>query len=288
MGRGVDLTGPDEGRFTGAGGPRIYWQRWVPDGEPRAVLAIAHGASEHSGRYQHVADRLVTERYAVYALEHRGHGRSEGPRALIDRMSRAVADLDQLIGLAAAQHPGVPLFLIGHSMGGTVSLCYALKHQDRLAGLILSGPLAAVEAAPPHLRIAAKVLSALVPGLPLVAIDVDQVSRDPAVVKAYVEDPLVYHGKLPVRTVSELAAAIESFPAAVASIRVPTLIMYGTADGLCPTRGSTMLAERIGSADLTTRAYDGLYHEIFNEPEQDRVLDDTCAWLAEHVSAVAA
>jgi alpha-beta hydrolase superfamily lysophospholipase len=152
---------------------------------------------------------------------------------------------------------------------------------------MLSGALAALEAAPPHMRIAAKILSAVVPRLPLVEIDPSQVSRDVDVVKAYVEDPLVYHGKLPVRTVWELASAIDGFPQALALITVPTLIMYGTADGLCPVEGSLMLGERIGASDVTTRAYEGLYHEILNEPERDRVLDDMCAWLAARLGAFA-
>jgi acylglycerol lipase len=251
--------------------------------EPRAVVVLVHGASEHSGRYAHVAGRLLDEGYAVYALDHRGHGRSEGPRALIDRMASAVADLDSLVGVA-----GPPVFLLGHSMGGTVALAYALRHQDRLRGLVLSGPLAALEAAPAATRVAARILSALTPRLPLVSIDATLISRDPAVVRAYVEDPRVYHGKLPVRTVSELAGTIDALPDAVPAITIPTLIMYGTADGLCPPEGSLMLAERIGAADKTLLAYDGLYHEIFNEPEQERVLDDLCSWLAARVAAVPA
>jgi alpha-beta hydrolase superfamily lysophospholipase len=223
----------------------------------------------------------------VYAIEHRGHGRSEGARAVIDRLDNAVADLDSLVVLAGSRHPDLPVFLLGHSMGGTLAISYAVAHQDRLAGLMLSGPLAALQAAPPHMRIAAKVLSAVAPSLPLVEIDASQVSRDPDVVRAYVEDPLVYHGKLPVRTVSELASAIGSFPQAVASITVPTLIMYGTADGLCPVEGSLMLGDRIGASDLTTQAYEGLYHEILNEPERERVLDDMCAWLGARLGAVA-
>jgi alpha-beta hydrolase superfamily lysophospholipase len=243
------------------------------------VVVIAHGAGEHSGRYGHVAERLVREGYAVYALDHRGHGRSAGPRALIDRMDNAVADLDTLVLLATGEQPGLPVFLLGHSMGGTVSLCYALRHQDRLQALALTGPLAALEAASPLVRIAARTLSALTPRLPVIAVDSSLVSRDPAVVEAYNADPLVHHGKLPARTVAELGAAIESFPARVPEITVPTLILYGTADGLCPTEGSVMLGQRIGATDRTIKSYPGLYHEILNEPEREQVMDDLCAWL---------
>jgi acylglycerol lipase len=273
-----------ESSLPGAGGLEIYWRAWLPDGDPRAVVVIAHGAGEHSGRYAHVAQRLVDEGYAVYAIEHRGHGRSQGPRALIDRIDNAVADLDKLVVLAGDSHPRVPLFLLGHSMGGTIALSYTLAHQQRLSGLVLSGPLAALEAVPAPLRMTARTLSVLAPRTPLIAIDASQVSRDPAVVSNYQSDPLVHHGKLPARTVVELAGAIEAFPDAVAAITVPALIMYGTDDGLCPPQGSVMLSERIGSSDKTLTPYQGLYHEILNEPEREQVLDDLCAWLSARVA----
>jgi alpha-beta hydrolase superfamily lysophospholipase len=131
-------------------------------------------------------------------------------------------------------------------------------------------------------RLAAKVLSAVAPKLPVFGVDSKLVSRDPAVVAAYDSDPLVHHGKLPVRTVAELAAAVDSWPSTVGAITVPTLLMYGTEDRLCPPRGSVMLSDRIGAKDLTVKAYDGLYHEILNEPEQEQVLDDILLWLAAH------
>jgi acylglycerol lipase len=274
-----------DGTFAGVGGVSIFWQAWLPPGAPRGVVVIAHGAGEHSGRYLHVADRLTREGYAVYAPDHRGHGRSGGPRALLDRMDNAVADLDSVVLQAASAHPGLPVFLLGHSMGGAVALCYAMRHQDRLAALALSAPLAALEAASPVVRVAAKVLSTLTPRLPVIAVDASLVSRDPAVVEAYNADPLVHHGKLPARTVAELAAAVQSFPEGVARITVPTLILYGTADGLCPPEGSVMVGERIGAADRTVKSYPGLYHEILNEPEQEQVMDDLCTWLDAHALA---
>ncbi len=277
-----------EGELEGVGGIRLYRQSWLPDGPPRAVVVIAHGAGEHSGRYAHVAARLVDEGYAVYALDHRGHGRSEGPRAVIDRLDNAVADLDQLIVLAAGEQPGVPLFLLGHSMGGTIAVRYAIAHQDRLTGLILSAPLAALEAASPVTRLVARVLSALTPRLGLFAVDPTLVSRDPAVVKEYETDPLVHHDRLPARTIAELAGAVESFPETAGAITVPTLIMYGSGDHLVPPAGSMMLNDRIGATDKKLKTYDGLFHEILNEPEQDAVLNDMCAWLRARVRATVA
>jgi alpha-beta hydrolase superfamily lysophospholipase len=272
----------DTGFLDGAGGRRIFWQRWRPGGPPRAVVVIVHGASEHSGRYVHVAARLLADGYAVYALDHRGHGRSDGPRALIDRLDRAVADLDQLVAKARAEE-GVPVFMLAHSMGGTVAIRYAELHEDKLAGLILSGPLAALEAAPAPMRLAGRILAAVAPTLPLIAIDSSLVSRDPDVVRDYQTDPLVHHGRLPARTVAELAAAIDRFPDAAPEITIPTLIVYGSADRLCPPAGSVMLGERIGATDKQVKAYPGLYHEILNEPEREAVLADIRAWLTERV-----
>ena len=271
------------GFLTGAGGRRIFWQSWTPDGDVRAVIVLVHGASEHSGRYGYVAEMLVADGYAVHALDHRGHGRSGGPRALIDRLSNAVADVDQLVLEARARHRGVPVDMLGHSMGGLIAVSYALKHQDRLAGLILSAPLAALAAAPAPLRVLARALSVLAPSLPLVAIDASLVSRDPEVVRDYESDPLNHHGKLPARTVAELSLAINRFPDAVGAITVPTLILYGTADRLCPPAGSIMLGERIGAVDITVKSYPGLFHEILNEPERDEVLTDIRGWLAERL-----
>jgi acylglycerol lipase len=287
VGGGTGVTSKD-GTFLGARDLEIHWRAWLPDSVPRAIVVIAHGAGEHAGRYEHVAARLTSDGYAGYAVEHRGHGHSQGPRALIDRLDNAVADLDALVTLAREHQPGLPVFLLGHSMGGTIAVSYAIAHQDRLSGLILSAPLAALEAAPAPMRVAARVLSALAPRLPLIAIDATLVSRDPTVVERYEKDPLVYHGKLPVRTVAELAGAIERFPESAAAITVPTLIMYGTADRLCPPEGSLMLDERIGSSDKTLTPYEGLYHEILNEPEQDLVLDELSEWLRAHTERVVA
>jgi acylglycerol lipase len=277
-----------DGTLTGAAGVQIWWQSWEPQADPKAVVVIAHGAGEHSGRYDHVAARLTSERYVVYAPDHRGHGRSSGPRALIDRVDNAVSDLDQIVVMAAGKHPGLPVFLLGHSMGGLISVCYAIDHQNKLTGLLLSGPLAALEAASPPVRMIAAILSTLTPQLGVFAVDASLVSRDPAVVKAYQEDPLVHHGKLPARTVHELANKVGAFPSTVGAITVPTLIMHGTADQLAPLAGAKMLAGTISSADKKLIPYEGLYHEILNEPEQQQVMDDMCAWLTAHMPIAAA
>jgi acylglycerol lipase len=272
------------GQFAGAKGLGIYWQSWQEEVPRRAVVVISHGAGEHSSRYRHVAIELAELGYPVYALDHRGHGRSGGRRALVDRLDNAVADLDVLIGLARRQQPGVPLFLLGHSLGGTIALRYVLQHQDSLDGLILSGPVAAIDLPPAPLRLAAMALSAVAPWMPVLAVDPATISRDPREVEAYRTDPLVHHGKLPVRTVAEIASATEAFPEQVPSLTLPLLLVHGSEDRLAPVEGSRMVHERASSEDNTLKIYDGLFHEVLNELAEDRarVLADIFAWLHAH------
>ncbi|HEX2070957.1 MAG TPA: alpha/beta hydrolase [Thermoleophilaceae bacterium] len=268
----------EEGGFAGVGGLEIYWRAWLPDARPRAIVLIAHGGAEHSGRYAWTAGQLTARGYAVYAIDHRGHGRSQGPRAYVDRVDNAVADLHALGDLARARHPALPVFLLGHSMGGLIALTYALRHQDELTGLVLSAPLAVIEANPAT-RLATRVLSAVAPRLPVYKIDGTTVSRDPEVVRAYDEDPLNHRGKLPARTIGELAAATARFPDRLPELRLPILTVYGTGDRLVDTAGSRLVDERSGSEDSTLIAYDGLYHEVLNEPERDRVIADVTGWI---------
>ena len=275
-----------DGRFDGARGASLYWQGWLPEGEERGVVVIAHGASEHGGRYRYVVERLVPENFAVYAIDHRGHGRSDGDRAQIDRMAHVVADLDQLVEHAIACHPDVPVFLLGHSMGGCVAISYALVHQRKLAGLALSSPLAALAAAPLPLRFVARGLSMVLPGAGVYKVESDAVSRDPDEVADYERDPLNHRGKLPARTVQELADAIATFHARSPELTVPLLVMIGTADDLVPPEGGRMVHHRASSADKTLRIYDGFFHEIFNEPAaaRERPLGDLAAWLTERTA----
>ena len=276
-----------DGQLAGAGGVSLYWQAWVPaQGSPVAVVVLAHGASEHAGRYAWVADQLVDRGYAFYGADHRGHGRSGGRRAVIDRLELAVADIDAIIDLATERHPGVPVFLLGHSMGGALSIAYAVRHQERLAGLILSAPLAAMEAATTAQRVIGSALSRIAPRLGIVGIDASAVSRDPQVVTDYEADPLNHHGKLPARTVAELLTAVERFPDDVTTLRLPILALHGTADRLTPIAGTRMVIERASSKDKRMIEYDGLFHEILNEPEREQVVTDITAWIEAHVTPV--
>ena len=275
-----------DGHFEGAGGNDIYWQTWLPDGPgpPRAAVVLAHGASEHSGRYAWTAEQLTARGYAIYALDHRGHGRSSGSRALIDRIDNAVADIRTVVERATAEQPGgLRPFLLGHSMGGCLALAYATRHQASLEGLILSAPVAVLEAASPVQRVAGHVLSIVAPKLGVFTIDSTTVSRDPDVVRDYDSDPLNYHGKLPARTVAELSNEVARFPESIKTLELPLLVLVGTGDLLVPPAASELVYETASSQDKTVERYEGLYHEILNEPERERVAGDIADWLDAHV-----
>jgi acylglycerol lipase len=273
-----------EGQFAGVKNLEIYWQSWQNEVPTRAVVVISHGAGEHSSRYRHVAIQLAELGYPVYALDHRGHGRSGGPRALVDRLDNAASDLDVLIDLVRREQPDAPLFLLGHSLGATIALRYALRYQDKLDGMILSGTLAVIDLPPAPVRLAAKTLSAIVPRLPALSVDPATISRDPREVEAYRTDPLVHHGKLPIRTVAEIADATQAFPGQLGNLTLPLLLVHGSEDRLVSVLGSRMVHERASSYDKTLKIYDGLFHEVLNELSEDRerVLADIVAWLNAH------
>ncbi|MFE3289548.1 alpha/beta hydrolase [Rhodococcus sp. NPDC059234] len=269
-----------ESSFIGNHGTRIEYAVWTPDGPPVAVLVLAHGFGEHARRYDHVVERLVGLGLVVYAPDHRGHGRSGGKRVELKAWTDFTDDLHQLVGIATTERPGLDLYLLGHSMGGAIALSYALDHQDLLAGLILSGPAVDVTTGVPGVVVGVgKVVGRFLPSLPVQSLDADLVSRDPEVVAAYKADPLVHHGKVPAGIARGLIVNAESLPDRLPTLRIPLLLLHGSEDGLVNVNGSRMIAATVASDDLTYTEYPGLYHEVFNEPEREQVLDDLVAWL---------
>lgn len=270
----------------GAGGIPLFAQAWLPDGALSSVVVVAHGLGEHSTRYQWLAERLVAQGRAVYAIDHRGHGRSGGPRANIERFAHVVSDFCTYVGRARRQHPDVPAFVFGHSMGGAIAFASAARLQDTLSGLVLSGPaLAAGDAVPTLKWLSARVLSLVAPNTGVLKLPASAVSRDRAVVRAYETDPLVMHEAIPARTVVELLQAMATFPALAKQVRLPVLVQHGTADALVPLEAARGVHQAMASRDRTFRPYDGLYHEIYNEPEREQVLADLLKWLTLHAAA---
>lgn len=275
--------GPDvDGRLPGVGGVELFWQGWLPAGDPSGVLLLSHGIGEHSGRYGSVVDTLVPDGWAVYGLDHRGHGRSGGPRTHVRRYGDLLEDFEAFRRHVAARHPGLPPFLLGHSLGGQIALAYALRHQDRLAGLVLSAPALASDTVPaplvPVLALVAKVLPTLRP----VGIDDSAISSDPAVVADYRADPLVHHGKPTLALGAAIYAQMDTLPPRAAELRLPLLVQHGTDDRLTDPAGTRRLDEASGSPDTTVRWYEGLWHEIYHEPGRDAPLADLRHWLAGH------
>jgi len=269
----------------GVGGVPLHTQAWLPETAPSAVIVLAHGLGEHSSRYRHLAERLVADGRAVYAVDHRGHGRSGGPRANIERFAHVVSDFCTFAGRASRQHPDTPLFLFGHSMGGAIAFASAVRLQDSLSGLVLSGPaLAAGDAVPAFQFAIARALSFVAPNTGAMKLPAAAVSRDPAVVRAYEADPLVMHDSVPARTLVELLQAMTSFPALAKQLRLPVLIQHGTADLLVPLAAAREVHQAIAAQHRTFRPYEGLYHEIYNEPEREQVIGDLLKWLAVHAA----
>jgi alpha-beta hydrolase superfamily lysophospholipase len=264
----------------GAGGGALYVQSWLPAADARAALVLLHGLAEHSGRYAELTGRLVDRGLAVYALDHRGHGRSAGPRANVGRFDWLVADAVARIERARAEQPGRPLVLLGHSMGGAVALATALARPDLVGALALSAPAVGADPAVPRLRLAlAQLLSAVAPSVGVLRLPSDALSRDPRVGADYDRDPLVFRGAVPARSLVELLAAMRRLHAEAPALRTPVLVQHGTDDRLVPLRFTEPVYARLGSADCTIRRYAGLYHEIYNEPERGAVFADLEAWL---------
>lgn len=269
-----------EGHFKGIRGLRIYYQCWLPEMEPKALLLIVHGLAEHSGRYMNVVNHFVPLGYAVYGIDHIGHGKSDGSRVYVRRFEDFTDTLKIFSDMISDWQPEKPIFLVGHSMGGLIGSIYLLDHQDKLSGAVLSGPSVKV---PDNISSAtilvAKLFSTLMPKLGLIALEAEGVSRDPAVVQAYLNDPLVYTGKTTARLGAELLKAMKRVAIDASKITLPILIVQGGEDRLVDPDGAQMLHDTVGSVDKTLKIYDGLYHEVFNEPEHLKVLGDVEAWL---------
>ncbi|GAA5058289.1 alpha/beta hydrolase [Nocardia callitridis] len=275
-------TRNETGRFDGSGGT-IAWRAWLPKAPARGVVVLAHGVAEHSGRYEHVGARLTTAGFALYALDHLGHGKSEGAKANIESMDSAADNLAALLDLAVGEQPGIPKFLLGHSMGSVIVLQLATRAPIDVSGIALSGPPIEITAGNRIQRLLAPLLSRYTPNLGVLKLDSAQISRDPEVVADYDSDPLNYRGSLPARTAVELVDTAELIKGRLDSLTAPLLLLHGTADAIAAPESTDIIARGAASKDITVHRYGGLYHEVFNEPEQSAVLDDLVAWLEAHV-----
>ena len=273
-----------ERNFDGVGGVRIVYDVWTPDTPPRAVVVLSHGLGEYARRYDHVAQRFGEAGLVTYALDHRGHGRSGGKRMLVRDITEYTGDFDTLVGIAKREHPALKCIVLGHSMGGGIVFAYGVERPDNYDLMVLSGPaVAAQDLVHPAMALVAKGLGALVPGLPVQELDESLISRDPAVVEAYRTDPLVYHGRVPAGVGRALLQVGETMPQRAPALTAPLLVVHGSDDGLIPVDGSRRLVDCVGSTDVELKVYPGLYHEVFNEPERNQVLDDVVSWITKRL-----
>jgi len=273
----------EDDSFVGVRGLKIHARTWLPAGAPIGVVVIAHGFAEHGGRYAAVAERLVADGIAVRAADHRGHGLSEGRRTSIVRFGDYVDDLTTVIAQARARWPSLRLVLLGHSMGGLVALDLAVRPGGPVDGLVLSAPAACPREVSRFTLAVGRALSRVAPNTGVLRLPLNRISRDPAVVDAYNNDPLVFRTPIRARLGAEMLDAMDRVDAGLPSLRTPLLVMQGTADGLVDPGCGPHVYDRAGSEDKTLKMYDGLWHEIFNEPERDHVLDDLTGWLRSHL-----
>jgi acylglycerol lipase len=269
-----------EAYFTNLQGLKLYQQWWLPAGDATAAVVIVHGVNEHSGRYAALADALNRHGYAAYTMDLRGHGQSEGPRAKIAAFDDYLDDLSLLIDEVADRQAGKPLFLFGHSMGGAIVTLFAIARQPDARGLVLSAPAVLVGGRVfPVLRHLAGLFSVLTPNLRLVRMGSRYISRDPQAVAEFQHDPLVFHGRFPVRTGAEILRAARRIQTNMKSLRYPLLIQHGTGDFVTDVEGSRRLHLGAASTDKTLHLYEGLYHCLLCEPEKEKVTADLLAWL---------
>lgn len=274
------VTTRTERTFDGVGGVRIVYDVWTPDTEPRGVVVLSHGLGEHARRYDHVAERFGQAGLVTYALDHRGHGRSGGKRVRVRSIDEYTGDFGTLVTIATGEHPGLKRIVLGHSMGGGIVFAWGVDHGGDFDLMVLSGPAVAAQAGVPRGKLLlGKAVGSLLPDLPVEELDSNAISRDPEVVAAYNADPLVHHGKIPAGIAKALVTVGETMPQRARQLTAPLLVVHGAQDTLVPASGSELLVDCVGSTDVHLKVYPGLYHEVFNEPERDRVLDDVTAWI---------
>ena len=267
-----------EERIQGSDGLSLFLRSWRPAGKPRAVVVICPGFNAHSGQYGWAADQLVASNYAVYAIDLRGRGQSDGERFYVENIDQYVSDLSAAVKVAKSREAGLPVYMYGHSAGGVTACVYTLDNQAELAGLICTSFAFQVPA--PDFAIAAlKGLSHLAPHAHVLALPNAAFSRDPAAVERLNNDPLIAHENQPTRTVAALAIADDRLKREFPNITLPVLIMHGTADKATKYQGSQFFYDTAGSKDKTLKLYEGHYHDLLNDVGKEEVMGDIKAWL---------
>ena len=278
------LAAAREEKVATSHGLDIFIRSWRPGTPPRAVVGIVHGVKSHSGYYFWAAEQLVARGFAVYALDLHGRGQSDGERFFVEKIADYLDDVDTLLKVARSREPGLPVFLLGHSAGGVISSVYTLEHQAELAGFICESFAFRVYA--PDLALAiVKGLSHIAPHVHVLNLKSEDFSRDPRVVQAMNDDPLIEGEVQPANTVAELVRADERLEREFPSITLPVLIMHGTADKVTKPSGSQLFFDTAGSTDKTLKLYDGHAHDLLNDIDREKVMADIVEWINKRMPA---
>ncbi|XP_048879593.1 monoglyceride lipase-like [Brienomyrus brachyistius] len=275
-----------------ADGQRLFCRYWVPEEPPRGLLFVAHGVGEHCGRYSSLAQSLSQRGLIVFAHDHVGHGRSEGERMMVRDFKVYIRDSLQHVDLMKEQYPGLPLFILGHSMGGAISILCACERPSDFTGVVLISPMVQLnpESASPFKVFMAKLLNHVLPSLSLGSIDSKWISRDQKEVESYDTDELNHHGGLSVAFAMQLVGAARLVERAIPTVTWPFLLLHGDADKLCNISGSHMMLEKAQSTDKQLKVYNGAYHVLHHElPETTEcVLRDITDWVVTRIPDQAA
>jgi alpha-beta hydrolase superfamily lysophospholipase len=267
-----------EETFKGVADYNIFFRAMRPTGQARGVVVIVHGFNSHSGQYLWVAEQLLASNLAVYALDLRGRGKSDGERFYVEKFADYVADVTKFVQLAKSREPGLPVFLLGHSAGGVVSCIYTLEHQTEIAGLICES-FAFQVPAPDFALAVLKGLSHIAPHAHVLKLKNEDFSRDPKVVESMNNDPLIANEVQPTQTVAEMVRADERLKKEFPLFKLPLLILHGTKDNATKYSGSKLFHDNATSTDKTLKIYEGHYHDLLNDVGKEAVMADIVSWL---------
>jgi alpha-beta hydrolase superfamily lysophospholipase len=273
-----------EESLDGAGGLKIFTRSWRPEGGARGVIVLSHGFNSHSGYYLWMAEQLSASGLAVYALDYRGRGKSDGERYYIDKFSEYQDDLDLTVKLARSREPGLPIFILGHSAGGVIACNYVLDNQADIAGLICES-FAYKVPAPDFALSVLKGLSHLAPHAHVLKLKKEDFSRDPKVTRALLDDPLLADEVQPTKTVAEMVRADERLKRDFGLFTLPLLIIHGTKDTVTRPEGSQEFYANAGSKDKTLKLYEGYFHDPLSDIGKEAVMADIRSWIGAHLPA---